>query len=84
VVEKVKLSLHAIQALRGREATAPTILDFGTRWGISGKRHAPAAIYHRERAPGTHRIRGCVGLRPDLDAEAREKNPLPLSGIEPR
>jgi hypothetical protein len=37
-----------------------------------------------ERAPGTHCTGGRVGPRAGLDAEVRGKNPLPLSGIEPR
>jgi hypothetical protein len=42
--------------------------------GVSGQRHAPAAIYSRERTPDTHWIGGWVGLRPSLDTEAREKS----------
>jgi len=41
--------------------------------GVSGQRHAPAALYPRERTPGTHWIGGWVGLRAGLDTEAREK-----------
>jgi hypothetical protein len=37
----------------------------------------------RERTLGTHCIGGWVGLRVSLDVQVREKNPLPLSGIEP-
>jgi hypothetical protein len=40
--------------------------------GVSGQRHAPAAIYSRERTPDTHWTGGWVGLRPSLDTEARE------------
>jgi hypothetical protein len=52
--------------------------------GVSGRRHAPAALYPREWTPGTHCTGGWVGPRTGLDTEARGKNPLPLSGIEPR
>jgi hypothetical protein len=37
-----------------------------------------------ERARGTHCTGGWVGPRAGLDAKTKEKNPLPLSGIEPR
>jgi hypothetical protein len=37
-----------------------------------------------ERTLGTHWTGGWVGPRAGLDAEAREKNPLTLAGIEPR
>jgi hypothetical protein len=37
--------------------------------GVSGQRHAPAAIY----TPGTHCTGGWVGLRAGLDTEARGK-----------
>jgi hypothetical protein len=30
---------------------------------VSGQHHAPAALYPRERAPGTHWTGGWVGLR---------------------
>jgi hypothetical protein len=39
--------------------------------GVSGQRHAPAALYSWERTPGTHWIGGWVGLRAGLDTEAR-------------
>jgi len=42
--------------------------------GVSGQRHAPAALYPRERTPGTHWIGGWVGLRAGLDTEARGKS----------
>jgi hypothetical protein len=34
--------------------------------GVRSKRHAPAAIYHRER-PGTHCTEACVGPKAGLD-----------------
>jgi hypothetical protein len=41
--------------------------------GVSGQRHAPAALYPGERTPDTHWIGGWVGLRLGLDAGARRK-----------
>jgi hypothetical protein len=40
---------------------------------VSGQRHAPAALYPRERTPGAHLTGGWVGPRAGLDAEARRK-----------
>jgi len=40
--------------------------DRGTRRGVSGQQHAPAALYCRERL-GTHFTGGWVGPRPGLD-----------------
>jgi len=40
--------------------------DRGTRRGVSGQQHAPAALYLRER-PGTHFTGGWVGPRVGLD-----------------
>ena len=39
--------------------------DRGTRTGVSGQQHAPAALYPRER-PGTHFTGGWVGPRAGL------------------
>jgi hypothetical protein len=52
--------------------------------GVSGQRHAPAALYHGERSPDTHCTGGWVGLRAGLDTEVTGKSSLPLPGIEPR
>jgi hypothetical protein len=41
--------------------------------GVSGQRHAPAALYPRERTSGTHCTGDWVGPRAGLDAEARGK-----------
>jgi hypothetical protein len=51
---------------------------------VSGQHHALAALYPRGKNPGTHCTGGWLGPRACLDAGARKKNPLPLSGIEPR
>jgi hypothetical protein len=41
--------------------------------GVSGQRHAPAALYPWGKDPGTHCTGGWVGPRAGLDAEARRK-----------
>jgi hypothetical protein len=41
--------------------------------GVSGQRHALAALHPRERTPGTRWTGGWVGLRAGLDTEARGK-----------
>jgi hypothetical protein len=41
--------------------------------GVSGERHAPAALCHGERTPGTYCTGGWVGLRAGLDTEVRGK-----------
>jgi hypothetical protein len=51
--------------------------------GVSGQHQAPATLYPQERTPGTHCTGGWVGPRAGLDTETREKNPLPVPGIEP-
>jgi hypothetical protein len=40
--------------------------------GVSGQRHAPAALYSQERILDTHWIGHWVGLRAGPDPEARE------------
>jgi hypothetical protein len=45
--------------------------------GVSGQRHAPAALYPGERTPGTE---GWVGSRAGLDTEARGKVSCPCRG----
>jgi hypothetical protein len=49
--------------------------------GVSGQRYAPAAVYPRERTPGTHCTGGWVAPEP---VWTQRKNPLLLPGIEPR
>jgi hypothetical protein len=51
---------------------------------VSGKRHAPAALYPRGKDPGIHCAGGWVDPRAGLDTEATEKIISPLPGIEPR
>ena len=47
--------------------------------GVRGQRHAPAALYPRER-PGTHCTGGWVGPRTGLD----RRKILPQPGFDPR
>jgi hypothetical protein len=51
--------------------------------GVSGQHHAPAALYPRERTPGTHWIGGWLGLRAGLDAGARRKILFSCRGSNP-
>jgi hypothetical protein len=51
--------------------------------GMSGQRHAPAAIYPRKRTPATHWIGGSVGLTAGVDTEDRGKILLPLLASNP-
>jgi hypothetical protein len=51
--------------------------------GVSGQRHAPAAIYPLGKYPCTHSTGGWVGPRAGLDTEITGKIISPLPGIEP-
>jgi hypothetical protein len=42
--------------------------------GVSGQRHAPAALYPRGTDPRYHFIEGLVGPRAGLDTEAEGKS----------
>ena len=53
-------------AHRGSRGIALLFQDYGTRRGVKGQRHAPAALYPRER-PGTHCTGGWVGPKAGLD-----------------
>ena len=61
-------SVQAIWPIRGSTGIALLSHDHGTRrgWGVWGQRHAPAALYSRER-PSTHCTGGWVGPRAGLD-----------------
>jgi hypothetical protein len=48
--------------------------------GMSGRRHAPAALCPGERTPGTHCTGGWVVLRAGLDTEVRGKILYPRRG----
>jgi hypothetical protein len=51
--------------------------------GVSGQRHAPAALYPRGKDPGIHSIGGWVGPRAGLDAGAKRKILCPCRGSNP-
>ena len=70
-----KLKCTLVQALRlctghtthtGSRGIALLFLDHGTRRGVRGQRHTPAALYPQER-PTTHCTGGWVGPRARLD-----------------
>jgi hypothetical protein len=60
------------------------ILDLGTRWSwvvnVTPWLHFSPGV----KAPGTHCRGGWVGLRVDLNTDARRKILLPLPGMEPQ
>jgi hypothetical protein len=51
--------------------------------GVSGQRHAPAALYPQEKTRGTHWTGGWVGSRAGLGTKFRGKILLSLPGIDP-
>jgi len=78
-VVKVKWSRYRPRvAQRVGRGIALLFHDRGTRRGVSGQQHAPAAFYPRERA-GTHFTAGWVGHRAGLDG--RKISPPP--GFDP-
>jgi hypothetical protein len=71
----VKVKCTLVQALRlctgrtadrGSRGIALPFLDHGTKKWVRGQRHAPAALYPRER-PGTHCTGGWVSPRAGMD-----------------
>jgi hypothetical protein len=48
--------------------------------GVSGQRHAPAALYPRGKEPGSHFTGGWVGPRAGPDTEDRGKILCPCRG----
>jgi hypothetical protein len=71
-----------MKACWGSGSIAPRILLTsaldGGEWSVS----RPGHFTTRERAPGTHRIGGCVGPRAGLEA-VMNRNSQPLPGFEP-
>jgi hypothetical protein len=51
--------------------------------GVSGQRHAPAALYPRERTTGTHCTGGWMDPRADLDTKARREILYPVGNRTP-
>jgi hypothetical protein len=52
--------------------------------GVSGERHAPAALYPREKDPRYELYRRLGGPQSRSGQKGYRKNPLSLPGIEPR
>jgi hypothetical protein len=66
---KVKLALYRHAGTkRERRYSSYSFLDFAVD-GVSGQRHAPAALYPLEITPGTHWTGGWVGPRAGLDTD---------------
>jgi len=60
-----------MKAYWGSEGTAPRILDLSALDGGEWSASRPDRFTARERAPGTHCIRGWVGPRAVLEAVVR-------------
>jgi hypothetical protein len=71
ILKAKAVPLHAMKALGGRGAIAPT------------HTHTRPRFSRGERTPGTHCTGGWVGLRAGLDIQAIGKILSPLPGIEP-
>jgi hypothetical protein len=69
--------------LGGRGGIAPTHSWLQHEMGVSGQRHAPAALCPGERTPGTHCTGGWVGLRASLGTEVRGIILCPCRGLNP-
>jgi hypothetical protein len=82
-VIQLKVPLQVTKALGGERYSSYSFLTSALD-GVSGQRHAPAALYPGERTPGTHCTGSWVSLAADLDIKARRKVLSPLLGIEPR
>jgi hypothetical protein len=52
--------------------------------GVSGQRHAPAALYPRRKDPRYPLDRRLGGPQSRSGRRDEKKNPLPQSGIEPQ
>jgi hypothetical protein len=72
------------RCLGGEEVQLLLIHDVGTRRGVSGQRHAPAALYPRGKAPRYPLYSRLGGPQSRSGHRGYRKNPLPLPGIEPR
>jgi hypothetical protein len=71
--KKVKLSHYHHAGAKGTRRYSSYTFLTSALGGMSGRRHAPAALYSWERTPGTHWIGGWVSLRAGLDTQARVK-----------
>jgi hypothetical protein len=66
-----------------RKYSSYSFLTSALDGGVSGQRHAPAALSPEERTPGTHCTGGWVGPRAGLDTEVRRKILCPCRGSNP-
>jgi hypothetical protein len=67
------MSRYVMHAPMVRGYIAPTLSWPRHLDGVSVRRHAPAAIYPRERKPSTHWIGGWAGITAGLEKEVRGK-----------
>jgi hypothetical protein len=73
-----------MKVLGQRGGIAPTHSRPRHYMGVSGQRHAPAALQPRGKDHGTHCTGGWVDPRARLHTEAGGRIFSPLLGIEPR
>jgi hypothetical protein len=77
------VSLHAMVAPGGERRYSSYSFLTTTLDGVSGQRHAPAALCPGEMTPDTHYTGGWVGLRAGLDTEIRRKSFAPAGDRTP-
>jgi hypothetical protein len=77
---KLKLSHYTPQRRLGEGRCSSYSFWTSALDGVSGQRHAPAALCPGERTPGTHCTEGWVFPRAGLDTEARGKFLYPCRG----
>jgi hypothetical protein len=80
----VKESKAPMEAQGGDDVLLLLIHDLGTRWGWVVSVTPRPRFTTLERTRGTHCTGGWVSLRACVDTDDREKNFLPLPGIELR
>jgi hypothetical protein len=73
-----------MEALGGRGGIYLLILDLGTRWGVSGQRHAPAALLPPGKGPPVPIVQE-AGLTPEpvLTQRLEEKSFAPAGDRTP-
>jgi hypothetical protein len=73
-----------MEALGGRGGIAPTHSRPRHLMGVSGQRHAPAALLPPGKGPPVPVVQEAGWAPEPVWTQRIEKNPLPLPGIEPR